>query len=86
MLQELAGRSNVILVGDSIGDAGMADGVCHDTVLKIGFLNSNVSVKLLICFMLIVTWKLVIVSLYKNILHKDVYISNLQVHYNKMSE
>lgn len=80
MLQELEGRSNVILLGDSIGDAGMADGVCHDTVLKIGFLNSNVSTNLLICFMLIVTWRLAIASLYKNILQKDVYISNLELH------
>lgn len=42
VLQELSGRSNVILLGDSIGDASMADGVSHDTVLKIGFLNDNV--------------------------------------------
>lgn len=41
-LQELSGRSNVILLGDSVGDAKMADGVPHDTVLKIGFLNNHV--------------------------------------------
>ncbi|XP_054267811.1 7-methylguanosine phosphate-specific 5'-nucleotidase A-like [Macrosteles quadrilineatus] len=39
---ELSGRSNVILLGDSVGDAKMADGVPHDTVLKIGFLNNHI--------------------------------------------
>lgn len=42
--QELTGRSNVILLGDSTGDAKMADGVPHDTILKIGFLNTNVGI------------------------------------------
>jgi len=32
-------RKNVILMGDSLGDAGMADGVPHHAVLKIGFFN-----------------------------------------------
>merc|ERR1719219_2590894 len=37
----LQGRSNVILVGDSIGDLRMADGIDNpETVLKIGFLNN----------------------------------------------
>uniref|UniRef100_A0A1B6MFL6 5'-nucleotidase n=1 Tax=Graphocephala atropunctata TaxID=36148 RepID=A0A1B6MFL6_9HEMI len=40
--QELSGRSNVILLGDSTGDALMADGVPHEIVLKIGFLNTNI--------------------------------------------
>ncbi|GBP07080.1 7-methylguanosine phosphate-specific 5'-nucleotidase [Eumeta japonica] len=35
-------RSNVILMGDNIGDSGMADGMDHcDTVLKIGYLQQN---------------------------------------------
>ena len=36
-------RKNVILLGDSIGDPSMSEGISHDNdVLKIGFLNSNV--------------------------------------------
>lgn len=34
-------RKNVILVGDSLGDAKMATGMPHDEVIKIGFLNEN---------------------------------------------
>ncbi|MFH1972520.1 MAG: hypothetical protein ABIJ18_03530 [archaeon] len=40
--KEIKDRKNVILLGDSIGDAGMADGMKHDLVLKIGFLNEDV--------------------------------------------
>lgn len=33
-------RSNVILMGDNIGDAGMAEGMGHcDVIVKIGFLG-----------------------------------------------
>ncbi|KAB0798814.1 hypothetical protein PPYR_06694 [Photinus pyralis] len=36
-------RSNVILMGDSLGDSGMADGVSHaHAILKIGFLYDHV--------------------------------------------
>lgn len=34
-------RKNVIVVGDSIGDIHMAEGVKHDCVLKVGFLNDD---------------------------------------------
>lgn len=43
---ELAHRSNVILLGDSIGDASMAQGVHKPrALLKIGFLNEVVRPK-----------------------------------------
>jgi cytosolic 5'-nucleotidase 3 len=35
-------RKNVILLGDSIGDINMAEGIKHNCVLKIGFLNENI--------------------------------------------
>ena len=41
----LQGRTNVILMGDTIGDATMADGVKNtETILRIGFLYDNVSI------------------------------------------
>jgi len=35
-------RKNAILVGDSLGDIGMAKGFEHEVILKIGFLNKNI--------------------------------------------
>lgn len=38
-------RDNVILLGDTIGDANMSEGIDHLTsVLKIGFLYNGVSI------------------------------------------
>uniref|UniRef100_UPI0037E8625C 7-methylguanosine phosphate-specific 5'-nucleotidase-like isoform X1 n=1 Tax=Semicossyphus pulcher TaxID=241346 RepID=UPI0037E8625C len=42
-LRELQGRPNVLLLGDSLGDLTMADGVSeHQNLLTIGFLNDQV--------------------------------------------
>lgn len=35
-------RKNIILIGDSLGDADMAKGFSFDNLIKIGFLNENV--------------------------------------------
>jgi len=41
---DLSNRTNAILLGDSVGDVGMADGMSNPgNILKIGFLNMNVS-------------------------------------------
>lgn len=39
--QEIIGRPHVLLLGDSLGDIGMADGFSVNSILKIGFLNGN---------------------------------------------
>jgi len=36
---EVVQRPNVMLMGDSLGDVDMSNGVPHDSVLRIGFLN-----------------------------------------------
>jgi cytosolic 5'-nucleotidase 3 len=40
--EEVKDKQNVILLGDSLGDANMCDGIKHDNIIKIGFLNFNV--------------------------------------------
>lgn len=39
----LSRRDNIFLLGDSLGDAMMADGVAAAAILKIGFLNDKIS-------------------------------------------
>jgi 5'-nucleotidase len=41
-----ASRKNVILLGDTLGDLGMASGASHDTLLSVGFLNEDVEKEL----------------------------------------
>lgn len=43
----ISGRHNVILLGDSLGDANMDGGIPYNTVLRIGFLNSDLVIKYL---------------------------------------
>jgi hypothetical protein len=40
--KKINGRQNVILLGDSLGDVHMADGINHKVKLSIGFLNHDV--------------------------------------------
>jgi len=44
--EKVKDRKNVILLGDGLGDLGMIEGLEHDNVIKIGFLNENVDEKL----------------------------------------
>ncbi|MBS3116213.1 hypothetical protein J4421_01315 [Candidatus Woesearchaeota archaeon] len=39
--REVKQRRNVILLGDSLGDLGMIEGLQHDTIIRIGFLNED---------------------------------------------
>jgi cytosolic 5'-nucleotidase 3 len=39
--QKIKDRKNIIVIGDSLGDANMHKGLKHEQVLKIGFLNEN---------------------------------------------
>ena len=38
---KIKSRRQVVLIGDSLGDANMAKGMPHDLVVKIGFLNED---------------------------------------------
>jgi 5'-nucleotidase len=40
--KEITKKSNVILLGDSLGDLGMTEGMNHDEVIRIGFLNDKI--------------------------------------------
>ncbi|KAI9326831.1 pyrimidine 5'-nucleotidase-domain-containing protein [Zopfochytrium polystomum] len=39
--QQVQGRRHAILLGDSLGDVQMAEGLSHDVVLTVGFLNHS---------------------------------------------
>lgn len=39
--KKIAGRKNVLLLGDSLGDIGMTAGLKHQEIIKIGFLNGK---------------------------------------------
>lgn len=39
--QEIASRRNVLLLGDSLGDLGMSEGMEHECIIRVGFLNEN---------------------------------------------
>lgn len=39
--QQIAQRKNVLLLGDSLGDLGMSEGIEHDCIIRVGFLNEN---------------------------------------------
>lgn len=44
--QQLQGKTNILLLGDSMGDLTMADGVPGvENILKVGFLNDKVGMR-----------------------------------------
>lgn len=43
---EIEHRRNVILIGDSLGDLGMSEGIKHDNIIRIGFLNEKIEQQL----------------------------------------
>ena len=40
---KIKNRKNMILLGDSLADLNMAQGIDYKTILKIGFLNENIN-------------------------------------------
>ena len=40
--REIKERRNVLLLGDSLGDLGMSEGIEHDCIIRVGFLNEKV--------------------------------------------
>ncbi|MDO8656412.1 MAG: hypothetical protein Q7K45_04180, partial [Nanoarchaeota archaeon] len=38
---EIKQRKNVLLLGDSLGDLGMSEGIEHEAIIRIGFLNED---------------------------------------------
>ncbi len=39
--EEIIHRPHVLLLGDTLGDVKMAEGIHHETIIKVGFLNEN---------------------------------------------
>ncbi len=39
--REIVQRKNVLLLGDSLGDLGMSEGIEHESIIRIGFLNEE---------------------------------------------
>ena len=40
--KEIEKRKNVLLLGDNLGDLGMSEGLSHNCIIRIGFLNKKV--------------------------------------------
>lgn len=45
-LEKIKKRKNVILLGDSLGDLGMTQGISHETIIRICFLNNKNKLKI----------------------------------------
>lgn len=41
VFESIRERTNILLMGDSLGDAGMAEGFPYDEIIKFGFLNQD---------------------------------------------
>ena len=44
-LEKIKERTNLLLLGDSLGDLGMSEGLHHNESIKIGFLNNKIEEK-----------------------------------------
>ena len=43
---DVATRKNFVLIGDSLGDLSMIEGISHENVIKVGFLNDRIEERL----------------------------------------
>jgi 5'-nucleotidase len=44
--EQVASRRQIILLGDSLGDLGMIEGIAYDNLIKVGFLNEEIEANL----------------------------------------